>query len=269
LGILLLVYPTVGVPGIADDSKPSVYLPLNPTYVPADFQPMVDLPTHGPWIVRFHESVKHTSFAKAVKVAHETRRAFSSQESIPELNITHNFHLSIHGVALSGMTKEDLENIPGVEHVYPDLTVYANEYSWGVDRIDQASGTDNSYSPTYNGTGVDVYVIDTGLDTTHIEFEDIGMNRTVENIYNAYGDCCVSNTDGQGHGTHVSGEYAYVCAVRWQTIVVCFRGLLFDTTTCMYAIFSFFFIHLPNRYRRRQHHWRGKRSERLRNERPQ
>src|SRR4051794_8980224 len=41
---------------------------------------------------------------------------------------------------------------------------------WGLDRIDQRTGLSNSYSSTLTGTGVKVYVIDTGIRTTHTDF---------------------------------------------------------------------------------------------------
>jgi len=53
------------------------------------------------------------------------------------------------------------------------------------------------------GVGVDVYIVDTGIDTTHDEFFNTD-NRTIKNVYNAYGSVR-PNTDIQGHGTHVAG----------------------------------------------------------------
>lgn len=70
--------------------------------------------------------------------------------------------------------------------------------SWGLDRIDQRGGALNSeYSYTHSGSGVDVYVIDTGIRTTHQEF---GGRATF--LHNAVGDGI--DTDCHGHGTHVS-----------------------------------------------------------------
>jgi hypothetical protein len=61
-------------------------------------------------------------------------------------------------------------------------------YSWGLDRIDQVNlPLDNaSYLPAgpgvNDGSGVSVYVLDTGIDTTHIAFS----GRNVTNIFDAY-----------------------------------------------------------------------------------
>lgn len=98
-------------------------------------------------------------------------------------------------------------------------------YSWGTDRLDQKDlPLDQQYSSTYDGSGVDVFVIDTGIDTKHCEFGKAGggtachssydSSRTVRNIYDAFGTSHkaltrlvdqIQNIDDVGHGSHVSG----------------------------------------------------------------
>ena len=78
--------------------------------------------------------------------------------------------------------------------------------SWGLDRVDQraidASGGspyDGFYRYSADGTGVNVYVVDTGIRTTHADFEGravIGFDAIGDG--NTAGDC-------HGHGTHVAG----------------------------------------------------------------
>jgi aqualysin 1 len=72
--------------------------------------------------------------------------------------------------------------------------------TWGLDRIDQR---DRPLSGTYtydaNGTGVTVYIIDTGIRTTHQEFGGRASSGfTSISDGNGTNDC-------NGHGTHVSG----------------------------------------------------------------
>lgn len=83
-------------------------------------------------------------------------------------------------------------------------------YAWGLDRIDQTTLPLDTVaytapSRTYAGRDSSVYVIDTGIDTTHVEFQNQEGNlREVKNVYNYFGDLS-DNTDDNGHGTHCAG----------------------------------------------------------------
>lgn len=69
---------------------------------------------------------------------------------------------------------------------------------WGLDRIDQRnrplSGT---YTYNWTGSGVRVYVIDTGIRTSHTQF-----GGRASNVYDAFGG---NGQDCNGHCTHVAG----------------------------------------------------------------
>jgi subtilisin family serine protease len=70
---------------------------------------------------------------------------------------------------------------------------------WGLDRIDQDTlPLNNQYHFDNNGTGVTAYIIDTGILASHVDF---GGRATCPESFVPFEDC----TDGNGHGTHVSG----------------------------------------------------------------
>jgi hypothetical protein len=76
--------------------------------------------------------------------------------------------------------------------------------SWGLDRIDQQTKVaDNTYNyPADGGTGVRVYVVDTGVMATNPEF----TGRILPG-YDALGEN-LADSDCHGHGTHVAGTVA-------------------------------------------------------------
>ncbi|TPX65674.1 hypothetical protein SpCBS45565_g05030 [Spizellomyces sp. 'palustris'] len=73
---------------------------------------------------------------------------------------------------------------------------------WGLDRIDQRAypldGRYQSY-PDSGGEGVDIYIVDTGININHEDFEGRAVWGTTTRSDNA------SDFDDNGHGSHVAG----------------------------------------------------------------
>ena len=71
---------------------------------------------------------------------------------------------------------------------------------WGLDRIDQRNRPLNgTYTYNYTGTGVKIYIIDTGIRATHTDF-----GGRVISGFTSINDGNGTN-DLNGHGTHVAG----------------------------------------------------------------
>ena len=96
-------------------------------------------------------------------------------------------------------------NDKGIISFEPNGVVTKQAYTWSSDRMDQVSlPLSSTYTPQYMGCGVDVYVLDTGINTNHIEFTTSDARcslcpRVVSNLWNSFG-LVTANTDGDGHG---------------------------------------------------------------------
>jgi len=121
-------------------------------------------------------------------------------------NVERVFRHALKGyvAVLSDVEAAALRAEAGVELVERDAPVQADiiqsNATWGIDRIDQRnlplSGT---YTYNASGSGVSVYVIDTGIRVTHNEFGGRATGAfTSINDGNGTNDCA-------GHGTHVAG----------------------------------------------------------------
>ena len=100
-----------------------------------------------------------------------------------------------------------------VAQVQPPAQVSVdNQATWGLQAISSApqqitnvTGFSHDYrfaSDSTLGAGVDVYVLDTGVNVNHAVFQNGAQSRAdITSILN-------SNVDDEGHGTHVSGTIA-------------------------------------------------------------
>ncbi|MDC1474764.1 S8 family serine peptidase, partial [Candidatus Nanopelagicales bacterium] len=132
----------------------------------------------------------------------------ASTQSVVETlggTVTHTYTNVFPGMAvqLSDEAAAELRKNPSVVEIEADGVVTVSNQAnptWGIDRVDQRDlPLDNSYDPYGTGSGVVVYIVDTGIRASHNEYSSrvAAGTDTVDND-SIPEDC-------HGHGTHVAG----------------------------------------------------------------
>jgi hypothetical protein len=159
------------------------------------------------YIVRFADNATNTDVNRLValkngKIVENRRFTRAFNGAVVELTPRAARDLCLLEDASLKWVEEDqtFSVAPVTASVHAMNTVTAN--SWGLDRIDQRTGTNGTYSYTTTGSGVDIYIVDTGILATHNQF-----GARVSAGFSAVADS-VGTSDCNGHGTHVAGTAA-------------------------------------------------------------
>ncbi|XP_072017875.1 extracellular serine proteinase-like [Amphiura filiformis] len=125
----------------------------------------------------------------------------------PEGTMQREYRHTIKGFAsrLSPDSVKKLRQSKMVKYIEEDAMAYTSSVaSWGLDRVDQRDLPLDNIT-TYLGDGADthIYVVDTGIRYSHVEF----INRTGDG-FNVVDDGYSYDTDCDGHGTHCAGTAA-------------------------------------------------------------
>lgn len=159
------------------------------------------------YIVVLRKNPQQLSTQSRVQTRAIVQASLSSLEKRFELqSASQVFSNALHGGVfhLSRAQARDLAKDSTVAYIEKDQNISINTVqsnpAWGLDRIDQSAlPLSKSYSYESSGTGVNAYVIDTGILTTHQEFQ--GRAVSGADFVDNDGDA----TDCNGHGTHVAG----------------------------------------------------------------
>jgi subtilisin family serine protease len=148
----------------------------------------------GQYIVTFDRSVSDPAgLATALAAQHGGRVGYVYSAALK------GFSVSLNDAAVAALARN-----PQIARIERDAVVRGTDVqvspTWGLDRIDQhALPLDRSYGYTNDGAGVSVYIIDSGIRTTHREFSGRATGAfTAISDGRGAADC-------NGHGTHVSG----------------------------------------------------------------
>jgi len=122
-----------------------------------------------------------------------------------ELLFTYDHAIQGFAVRAPEHAVRQLLNNPRVDYIEADKLVSLDQAvqspaTWGLDRSDQRQlPLNNAYQYNFDGSNVNIYVLDTGIRPTHVD-----MQGRVVQAFTAINDGRGA-TDCNGHGTHVAG----------------------------------------------------------------
>src|SRR5262249_42602219 len=122
--------------------------------------------------------------------------------------LTHVYTRALQGMALHlpDAAVAALRAEPTVAYVEQDQVAHIvtteTNATWGLDRVDQrALPLNSTYVYSADGAGVNVYIIDTGIEFAHTDFGSPSRAHTGVDEITSGG----TGADCNGHGTHVAG----------------------------------------------------------------
>ena len=160
--------------------------------------------------------IKNQYIVKVEKGAKAKGLLHALMKNHPHAEVLHEFHSVFLGFAIKGIPEAAMRNLARknpdvILSVEEDQVVQSSQVIWNLDRIDDLSlPLDATYSlPSgLDGSGVDIYIIDSGVRTSHSEFSGrIGAGKTYVGT---------SVNDQNGHGTHVAGTFSKIPRINYQ-----------------------------------------------------
>ncbi|KAK0666033.1 putative alkaline serine protease [Cercophora samala] len=166
----------------------------------------------GQWIVTLRPYA-----TSSIKSSHVSLLHTLTENSDSPVNVTINSEFDLpeirgYSASFDEATKAELEALPEVADIEPvqifKHCAVQSDAPWGLARISTRSklpaAGPYTYKYTNTGEGAIAYVIDTGINDTHVDFE--GRASKGPKFVTATGE--ISDDDLNGHGTHVAGTIA-------------------------------------------------------------
>lgn len=146
------------------------------------------------YIVRLNDDVPSAAAASA-----NMMRGLRGEVHFTYETVFKGFAVTLPGQALNAIQRNPLVASIEQDGVVTKITTTQTGATWGLDRIDAISGLDGNYSYGATGAGVDAYILDTGIRSSHVDFGGrVLSGYTAVSDGNGTEDC-------DGHGTHVAG----------------------------------------------------------------
>jgi hypothetical protein len=156
--------------------------------------------------------IRYARGAVPIETSARRERANRRSSLLRAIGSDARFAPTTSGFVVAELTPVEIDALrsdPRVLSIEPDrptrlLTDENSTASWGLDRVDEPTlPLDGRFHTRSDGTGADIYVIDTGVDATHPAF-----GGRVEAGVDFVGDGFAATSDPNGHGTHVAGTAA-------------------------------------------------------------
>ncbi|MBV1911338.1 MAG: S8 family serine peptidase, partial [Kangiellaceae bacterium] len=153
-------------------------------------------------------SVGSVAYSKMPIIQRQSKQQLVAAEIAASVSarVTRQYSNKVNGFVLEmsqsqvGILRQDKRILMVEQDQIMNISATQINPTWGLDRIDQADlPLSDSYTYTPDGTGVNSYIIDTGILISHADFS----NRAVSGW--DFVDNDSDATDCNGHGTHVAG----------------------------------------------------------------
>jgi subtilisin family serine protease len=155
------------------------------------------------YIIKFNSDLVNRVLSPVVSIT-----KILNHKSSEDNSILHTYSKAINGIAIKAdlNTLNIIKTLPNILSIEPNqlfrATLVQKNATWGPSRISQRDKLNNppfEYRYDKNsGSGINIYIVDTGINIDHIEFEGRA----------SWGYTAIkgaSNKDKNGHGTHCAG----------------------------------------------------------------